>query len=161
MKIKCGDANPGGGIDRFYNGGCKKELDLIDAYRCAGCGGYFHLDCIYDHFEMDEEHDDARNALKSIIDGIKSYKIDQSQMIIHEIYRKCLKGLDRKPEKPRTKLYHEFYEVKYHEKGNENVHETLLLEDRYTREEAIIVARKAVGKDATIIHLKKVKRKSI
>jgi len=44
MKIKCGDANPEGNIAMFFKGGCGKELDIMEAYRCTGCGGYFHLD---------------------------------------------------------------------------------------------------------------------
>jgi hypothetical protein len=66
MKVRCGDANPNGNIAFYYLGGCEKELDIKDSFRCVGCGGWFHLDCILKHFELEEGHDNARNALKQI-----------------------------------------------------------------------------------------------
>ena len=44
--MKCGDANTNGNIELFYKGACKKVLKVKDSYRCIGCSGYFHLDCI-------------------------------------------------------------------------------------------------------------------
>jgi len=55
-------------------GGCGKELDIKDAYRCTGCGVHFHLDCIYKHFEEEEGHDVARNSLKQIQDYAMAHK---------------------------------------------------------------------------------------
>lgn len=62
----CGDANPKGNIALYYLGGCRRILRLKDSYRCVGCGGRFHLDCILKHFELEEGHDNARNALRKI-----------------------------------------------------------------------------------------------
>ncbi|HOH62100.1 MAG TPA: hypothetical protein PK698_06490 [Bacilli bacterium] len=62
--MKCGDANIGGNIKLVYKGGCYKNLELKDAYRCAGCGGWFHKDCIMKHFELEKEHDVGRNDLR-------------------------------------------------------------------------------------------------
>lgn len=67
MKLKCGDANPKGNVELTYKGGCRKELDIIEAYRCVGCGGYFHKKCIIDHFKLEKEHDFGRNELKKDI----------------------------------------------------------------------------------------------
>jgi hypothetical protein len=66
MKIKCGDANPKGNILMLFKGGCGNELDIKDAYRCTGCGGFFHLECIFKHFELEKDHDYARSALTKI-----------------------------------------------------------------------------------------------
>lgn len=62
-KIICGDANQKGNIQITYKGGCRQEVDIKDAYRCVGCGGWFHLDCILKHFELEKDHDVARNTL--------------------------------------------------------------------------------------------------
>jgi len=83
--MKCGDANPKGNISLFYKGGCKKELKLKDSYRCTGCGGRFHYECILKHFELEEGHDNARNALKKI----KDYTKDKF------IISLCKKGLQK------------------------------------------------------------------
>lgn len=53
-----------------YKGGCQKELDIKDAYRCTGCGGWFHLECILKHFELEKDHDVSRYNLKKIKDYI-------------------------------------------------------------------------------------------
>jgi hypothetical protein len=66
IKVKCGDANPKGNIQFTYKGGCDKELDIREAYRCVGCSGWFHLDCILKHFELEKDHDVARNAIYKI-----------------------------------------------------------------------------------------------
>ena len=74
MKIKCGDANPKGNVSFLYKGGCGKELNIKDAYRCTGCGGWFHKKCILKHFKLEKTHDFGRNSLrKEIIYRIKNY----------------------------------------------------------------------------------------
>lgn len=72
MKVVCGDANPGGNVAFTFKGGCRKEVDITDAYRCVGCGGWFHYDCILKHFEEEFDHDKARSALKQIKDSTTS-----------------------------------------------------------------------------------------
>lgn len=67
MKIICGDANPNGNINLTYKGGCRKSLNIKDAYRCVGCGGWFHKDCIIKHFELEKADDIGRNNLKKEI----------------------------------------------------------------------------------------------
>lgn len=83
--IKCGDANPKGNIALFYKGGCKKPLKIEEAYRCVGCGGYFHLDCILKHFELEEGHDNARYYLKKIQERTKD----------NMVKRYCRLGLEK------------------------------------------------------------------
>ena len=76
-KIKCGDANPKGNIELFYKGGCKKELDKREAYRCVGCGGWFHKECIIKHFELEKGHDYGRQKEREeIIEIIEEKKKD-------------------------------------------------------------------------------------
>ncbi len=70
--MKCGDANPNGNISLFYKGGCKQNDKLENMYRCVGCGGWFHYKCILKHFELEEGHDNARNALKKLLDILNS-----------------------------------------------------------------------------------------
>lgn len=93
IKVTCGDANPKGNISFTFKGGCREELDIREAYRCTGCGGWFHLDCILKHFELEEGHDVARNCLKKILD------ISLSRRIIEL----CQEGL--KPNRPVNNLY--------------------------------------------------------
>ena len=64
MKVECGNANPNGNIALKYKGGCGKELNIKDAYRCTGCGGWFHKECILKHFKEEQKHDVGRNNLK-------------------------------------------------------------------------------------------------
>ena len=64
MKIKCGNANPNGNISLHFKGACHKYLEIEEAYRCVGCGGWFHKDCILEHFKLEQEHDVGRNNLK-------------------------------------------------------------------------------------------------
>ncbi len=67
----CGDANPNGNVLLTYKGGCRKPVKISEAYRCTGCGGRFHLDCILKHFELEKEHDVGRAGLKKeIIDWV-------------------------------------------------------------------------------------------
>lgn len=58
--IQCGNANPNGNVSLFYKGGCKQKLKKSEAYRCVGCGGWFHKECILKHFELEKEHDYGR-----------------------------------------------------------------------------------------------------
>lgn len=83
--LKCGNANPKGNIALYYKGSCREEVKITDAYRCTGCGGWFHLDCILKHFEEEEGHDVARNALKKIKDSTKDKRITAL----------CKQGLER------------------------------------------------------------------
>ena len=61
-KAKCGEA--GGNVELWYRGGCKQELDKTEAYRCTGCGAWFHLDCIQKHFEEEKAHDTSVKKAK-------------------------------------------------------------------------------------------------
>lgn len=67
MIIECGDANKKGNVKLFYLGGCKKELDTEKAYRCVGCGGWFHPNCIKEHFKLEKKHDYGREQLRQDI----------------------------------------------------------------------------------------------
>ncbi len=103
MKVICGDANPGGNIAMTSKGGCGKELELIDAYRCTGCGVHFHLDCIYKHFEEEENHDVARNMLRTIYDTT----LESSEIKIGArrlIQKLCKQGLSRQKKNRRASL---------------------------------------------------------
>ncbi len=104
MKIKCGDANPHGNIAMTSKGGCGKELDILDAYRCTGCGVHFHLDCIYKHFEEEEGHDVARNALKKIFDYTTITTTRGEKINEGRILRLALKGLSRQKKNRRASL---------------------------------------------------------
>jgi hypothetical protein len=59
-EVECGCANPNGNVALTYLGGCGKSLKMKDAYRCGGCGGWFHKECLYKHFEQEKEHDYGR-----------------------------------------------------------------------------------------------------
>jgi len=72
FEVVCGDANQGGNIEITYKGGCRKKINIKDAYRCVGCGGWFHLDCIIKHFQLEECHDNARRALAIIRKSTRS-----------------------------------------------------------------------------------------
>lgn len=104
MKIKCGDANPNGNVYFFAKGGCGKEVDLKDAYRCTGCGVFFHLDCIFKHFEMEAGHDYARNALAKIRDMVATGISKCQRVDKRDLLKVCDEGLDRKPEARRLKI---------------------------------------------------------
>lgn len=86
--MKCGDANIGGNVALFYKGGCQKDVGIQEAYRCVGCGGYFHYECILKHFELEEGHDNARNALRKIKEVIEN--VNGNKLII----RYCNEGLE-------------------------------------------------------------------
>lgn len=62
----CGDANPNGNVQFTYRGGCRKQLCIVESYRCTGCGGRFHRDCIFNHFQQELKHSRAHNALRRI-----------------------------------------------------------------------------------------------
>lgn len=93
MKVKCGDANPNGNVYLLYKGGCGKELEMKDAYRCTGCGGWFHRDCIFQHFEEEKNHDYSRSALKRIRD----YAVNLTGKHKKEIISIADEGLKRLP----------------------------------------------------------------
>lgn len=88
---RCGDANPNGGIEFNFSGACKKDIPLKDAYRCTGCGGWFHRDCIFEHFEREKNHGTAHNALARIRDIAKSDPYEPVGDILHI----CEEGLNR------------------------------------------------------------------
>lgn len=100
IKVTCGDANTNGNIAFTYKGGCRGELDITEAYRCVGCGGWFHLDCILKHFELEEGHDNARCSLKGIKD-IAEININSGE-VFKTIHSLCEKGLEKT--KPITNL---------------------------------------------------------
>lgn len=89
----CGDANKGGDIALWFRGACKESIELEKSFRCTGCGGWFHFDCIFDHFEQERDHSIAHNALRRILDCIDTLKPDEVRIIAQE-------GLKR--EKPRS-----------------------------------------------------------
>lgn len=64
---ECGDANPKGNIAFTFKGGCLKEVFIKEAYRCTGCGGWFHKQCILKHFELEKEHDFGRNEERKLL----------------------------------------------------------------------------------------------
>ena len=84
--IECGNANPNGNISLFYKGSCKKDIDKLEAYRCTGCGGWFHKECILKHFKLEARHDWGRvEEKKRIIEIIDSeYKKTASEGLIYE-----------------------------------------------------------------------------
>lgn len=59
-KTVCGDANPGGNVQMTHKGGCRESVEYKLAYRCVGCGVFFHRECIIKHFELEKEHDYGR-----------------------------------------------------------------------------------------------------
>ena len=70
-EVECGNANLKGNVALTYKGGCGKKLNIKDAYRCGGCGGWFHKECMYKHFELEKEHDYGRvKAVKGFVDGL-------------------------------------------------------------------------------------------
>jgi len=71
-QVKCGDANPKGNIALNYKGGCGKKGLKTQMYRCVGCGGWFHKECLIEHFKQEENHDWGRQQeRKRIIEIIK------------------------------------------------------------------------------------------
>lgn len=59
-KVICGEANKGGNIMLTYKGGCRKKINIKDAYRCVGCGGWFCRECLIKHFKLEKDHDWGR-----------------------------------------------------------------------------------------------------
>ncbi len=73
-------------------------LEMKDAYRCVGCGGWFHYDCILKHFELEKGHDNARYALgrlKEILDQANSGRIIIDYETLFEIIENGLKPTER------------------------------------------------------------------
>jgi len=101
MKIKCGDANPKGNVAMLFKGGCGKDLKIEDAYRCTGCGGYFHLDCIFEHFKLEEKHDYAHNALLKIHNYAMKFPASERMKHIIGIAKR---GLSKKLKKRRLDI---------------------------------------------------------
>lgn len=74
QSVKCGDANPKGNVSLTFKGGCGISLNKLESYRCTGCGGWFHKDCILKHFELEKEHDFGRQQEREkIISAIKEW----------------------------------------------------------------------------------------
>lgn len=67
-EVECGNANIGGNVALHYRGGCKKKILMEDAYRCTGCSGWFHKDCILEHFKLEKNHDWGRKEERKNID---------------------------------------------------------------------------------------------
>lgn len=57
-EILCGNASDN--LFLTFKGGCRGDLTYKEAYRCTGCGGRFHKDCILEHFKLEEAHDWGR-----------------------------------------------------------------------------------------------------
>ena len=63
--ILCGNASDS--LYLTFKGGCRKELTYREGYRCTGCGGRFHKDCILHHFKEEAGHDWGRlDELKNL-----------------------------------------------------------------------------------------------
>jgi len=58
MKLICGNASDN--LYLTFKGGCRKLLEIESCYRCTGCGGRFHKDCILEHFKLEATHDWGR-----------------------------------------------------------------------------------------------------
>lgn len=70
---KCGVM--GGNVYLKYKGGCEENDDIKNMYRCGGCGGWFHKDCLYKHFNLERRHDyGAYEAVKEFARYFKSKK---------------------------------------------------------------------------------------
>ena len=71
---ECGNANPKGNVAMTYKGGCMKTIDIENAYRCTGCGGWFHKECILKHFKLEKNHDWGRmEEQEKIVGKIEEY----------------------------------------------------------------------------------------
>jgi len=72
--ILCGNASDN--LYLTFKGGCRKELTYQECYRCTGCGGRFHKDCILEHFKLEAKHDWGRQAERQrILDSLPEEKI--------------------------------------------------------------------------------------
>lgn len=72
---ECGNANPNGNIALTYEGGCGKQINIEDAYRCTGCGGWFHKECIIKHFKKEKDHDWGRHEERNqIVKKLRKYQ---------------------------------------------------------------------------------------
>ncbi len=97
---RCGDANPNGNVSLMYKGNCGQDLLLAEAYRCTGCNGWFHKECIFKHFELEKEHDWGRKKEREQIfrwllnywNELKQQGNTDKQFIIN--FDKCLKSLN-------------------------------------------------------------------
>lgn len=79
-ELLCGNASDN--IYLTFKGGCRETVQLMDCYRCTGCGGRFHKDCILKHFELEKEHDWGRQEERQQLDAIiKSSNQDWNDML--------------------------------------------------------------------------------
>ena len=87
-KVLCGDANPKGNIELTRKGGCRKELDIKDAYRCTGCGSWFHKKCIIEHFKLEEKCDWGRQEeKKKMHEAVEAVRIALTEMFERKLKR--------------------------------------------------------------------------
>ena len=92
---KCGDANPNGNVKLVFKGGCDKDILLSEAYRCTGCNGWFHKDCIFEHFKMEKKHDwgrieERKQCKKEFLELINNQG-DCEDHTLAELYQKVKK----------------------------------------------------------------------
>lgn len=90
----CGEANKGGNVQLTYRGGCGEVVILDDAYRCGGCGGWFHKDCMYKHFELERNCDYGRvQAVKEFVEFLKDHYWDDfewQKQILFKHFDACM-----------------------------------------------------------------------
>lgn len=99
--MRCGDANPNGNVYMRFKGGCDRDVELKDAYRCTGCGGWFHKECILKHFEEEKSHDWGRQQEreriadlgKNLTQFVMSWKEIEGVYIPADAVRKFFKEL--------------------------------------------------------------------
>lgn len=85
-ELLCGNASDN--LYLTFKGGCRDALTYKDAYRCTGCGGRFHKDCILKHFELEKEHDWGRqqerlSLLEEVLECAPEKKIKPNDVHIH------------------------------------------------------------------------------
>ncbi len=85
--FECGRREPGGSI---FEGGCGKDICILDAYRCVDCGIYFHRDCASAHFGTPTATE-QRNALlmdewePQLIEFVKDKDVDGAVGIVYSL----------------------------------------------------------------------------
>lgn len=96
--VECGNANPKGNVALTFKGGCMKKFDIELAYRCTGCHGWFHGDCILKHFQLEESHDWGRKQEREkVIKWIANYwkTLKQQGMTEKQLIMKFNKYLEK------------------------------------------------------------------
>lgn len=68
--MNCGDANKNGNVELTFKGGCRKKVSLRESYRCSGCGGWFHKDCMVNHFKLEKDHDWGRKQKRDRLEKL-------------------------------------------------------------------------------------------